>query len=293
MSNKMQEKNFIRHIIELNIALVLISTSGVLGRYIDLAPPISIWIRCVIAAIIIAIYCWKAGVSLKFNIRENGVSFLFGSVFLGIHWVTYFYSLQLSNVAIAMLSLFTFPVITALLEPLFFKMKLDPWQIFLGVIVLIGIYFLLPDFDFSNDYTKGVLVGVVSAFFYAMRNIVLKKQLVIYQPTMLMFYQLLFLTFLMWPVLFMFDTTNIAVQWEALLALGVITTAMGHTLFVVSLKNFSASTVGIFSSIQPIYGIVLAYFLLGEIPSPNIVFGGFLILTTVALESLKTYRKDY
>lgn len=289
----MQEKNFVRHIIELNFALILISTSGVLGRYINLAPPISIWIRCIIAAIVIGIYCWKAGVSLKFNLRQNGVSFLLGSIFLGIHWVTYFYALQLSNVAIAMLSLFTFPVLTALLEPLFFKMKLDPWQIFLGIIVLIGIYFLLPDFDFENNYTKGVLVGVVSAFFYALRNIVLKKQLAIYAPTMLMFYQLLFLTFLMWPVLFMFDTTNIVVQWQALLTLGVVTTAMGHTLFVVSLKNFSASTVGIFSSIQPVYGIVLAFIFLGEVPSSNILIGGFLILTTVGLESLKTYRKDY
>lgn len=289
----MEKNSFLRHIIELNIALLLISTSGVLGRYINLAPPVTIWFRAVLAAIVIGLYCWKMGVSLKFDIRKNGISFLFGSLFLGIHWITYFYSLQLSNVAIAMLSLFTFPVITALLEPLFFKMKLDSQQIFLGIIVLIGIYFLLPDFDFKNDYTKGVLVGVVSAFFYALRNIVLKKQLVIYQPTMLMFYQLLFLSFLLWPVLFMFDTTNISIPWPSILTLAILTTAMGHTFFVVSLKNFSPSTVGIFSSIQPVYGIILAYFLLGEIPSSNIIIGGFLILTTVGFESFKTYQRDY
>ena len=289
----MEKNSFLRHIIELNIALLLISTSGVLGRYINMAPPVTIWLRCILAVIVIGLYCWKMGISLKFNIRKNGISFLFGGLFLGIHWITYFYSLQLSNVAIAMLSLFTFPVITALLEPLFFKMKLDVWQIFLGIIVLIGIYFLMPNFDISNDYTKGVLIGVVSAFFYALRNIVLKKQLVIYQPTMLMFHQLLFLSFLLWPVLFMFDTTNITVQWPAILTLAIVTTAMGHTLFVVSLKNFSASTAGIFSSIQPVYGIILAYFLLDELPSTNILIGGFLILTTVGLESFKTYRKDY
>ena len=289
----MEKNSFLRHIIELNIALLFISTSGVLGRYIDLAPPVTIWLRCILAAVIIGVYCWKMGITLKFNVKKNGISFLFGSVFLGIHWITYFYALQLSTVAIAMLSLFTFPVITALLEPLFFKMKLDKRQILMGIIVLIGIYFLLPNFDFNNDYTKGVLIGVVSAFFYALRNIVLKKQLVVYPPTMLMFYQLLFITFLMWPVLFMFDTRNIIVQWDAILALAIVTTAMGHTLFVVSLKNFSASTAGIFSSIQPIYGIILAYFLLDELPSANILIGGFLILTTVGLESFKTYRKDY
>ncbi|HEX5742330.1 MAG TPA: DMT family transporter [Flavobacteriaceae bacterium] len=289
----MEKNSFPRHIIELNIALLLISTSGVLGRYINLAPPVTIWLRCILAAVVIGLYCWKMRISLKFDIRKNGMSFLFGGLFLGIHWITYFYSLQLSNVAIAMLSLFTFPVITALLEPLFFKMKLDSWQIFLGIIVLVGIYFLMPNFDISNDYTKGVLIGVVSAFFYALRNIVLKKQLVIYQPTMLMFHQLLFLSFMLWPVLFMFETTNITIQWQAILTLAIVTTAMGHTLFVVSLKNFSASTAGIFSSIQPVYGIILAYFLLDELPSANILIGGFLILTTVGLESFKTYRKDY
>ncbi|MDP2089253.1 MAG: DMT family transporter [Flavobacteriaceae bacterium] len=289
----MEKNSFLRHIIELNIALILISTSGVLGRYINLAPPVTIWFRCVLAAVFLGLYCWKIGITLKFDIRKNGFSFLLGSIFLGIHWITYFYSLKLSNVAIAMLSLFTFPVITALLEPLFFKIKLDPWQIFLGIIVLIGVYFLMPDFDFSNDYTKGVLIGVVSAFFYALRNIVLKKQLVIYQPTMLMFYQLLFISSLLWPVLFMFDTSNVMVQLPAILTLALVTTAIGHTLFVMSLKSFTASTVGIFSSIQPVYGIVLAYFILDELPSANILIGGFLILSTVGLESFKTYRKDY
>lgn len=289
----MEKNSFLRHIIELNVALLLISTSGVLGRTIALSPPITIWSRSILAAVILGLFCWKMGITLKFNIRKNGMSFLLGGFFLGIHWITYFYSLQLSNVAIAMLSLFTFPVITALLEPLFFKIKLDYWQILLGIIVLIGIYFLMPEFNFNNDYTKGVLVGVVSAFFYALRNIVLKKQLVVYQPTMLMFYQLVVISLLLWPVLFLYDTTNYSTQIPSILTLALVTTAMGHTLFVVSLKNFSASTAGIFSSIQPIYGIVLAYFILDELPSTNILIGGFLILTTVGLESLKTYRKDY
>lgn len=289
----MEKNSFLRHIIELNIALILISTSGVLGRSINLAPPVTIWFRCVFAAIFLGLYCWKTGITLKFDIKKNGFSFLFGSIFLGIHWITYFYSLKLSNVAIAMLSLFTFPVITALLEPLFFKIKLDPWQIFMGIIVLIGIYFLMPDFDFNNDYTKGVLIGVVSAFFYALRNIVLKKQLIVYQPSMLMFYQLFFISFLLWPALFIFDTVDIMVQIPAILTLALVTTTIGHTLFVMSLKSFTASTVGIFSSIQPVYGIALAYFILDELPSANILIGGILILTTVGLESFKTYRKDY
>ena len=61
------------------------------------------------------------------------------------HWVTYFYALQWSNVAIGMLSLFTYPVITALLEPLILKTKFQKHHLILGFIVLIGVYFLAPD----------------------------------------------------------------------------------------------------------------------------------------------------
>ena len=72
----MKKNSFLRHIIELNFALLFISTSGVLGRYIDLAPPVTIWTRCILGAIILGLYCWRMGITLKFNIRKNGLSFL-------------------------------------------------------------------------------------------------------------------------------------------------------------------------------------------------------------------------
>ena len=57
---------------------------------------------------------------------------------MAVHWVTYFYALKLSNVALGVLSLYTFPIIIALLEPLFLKVKFDPIYILLGLMVLIG-----------------------------------------------------------------------------------------------------------------------------------------------------------
>ena len=54
---------------------------------------------------------------------------------MGTHWVTYFYALQWSNVAIGMLSLFTYPVITALLEPLFFNTRFQLRHLILGALL--------------------------------------------------------------------------------------------------------------------------------------------------------------
>jgi len=211
---------------------------------------------------------------------------------MGGHWITYFYSLQLSNVALAMLSLFTFPVITALLEPLFIKVKFNPVHIFLGFIVLVGIYILVPDFDLNGSQTKGVLLGLLSALFYSLRLLLLKQHVDKYNGSMLMFYQIIILSVVLVPVLFTMETSGIKTQFPFVLLLALLTTAIGHTLFLQSLKYFTASTASIISSIQPIFGIILAYFFLNEIPTWNTFWGGFLILSTVVIESIRS-RKNF
>ena len=107
---------------------------------------------------------------------------------------------------------------------------------------------------------------------------------------MLMFYQVLFITILLAPLLFFFDTSGIETQLPYLLLLGLLTTAIGHTLMVRKLTYFSVSTASIISSIQPIFGIILAFLFLNEIPTLNTFLGGLLILSTVVIESVRSRK---
>ncbi len=280
----------LKNIVELNIAVLLVSTSGILGRFISMPPPVTIWLRCLLAAIILGIYIWYKKINLTIKNKRDWITISISGFFFGAHWITYFYALQLSNVAIGMLSLFTYPVITALLEPLFFKTKLNPKHVILGVVVLIGIYFLSPEFNLKNNHTKGVLFGLISAVFYAIRNILMKKKVANYHGSMLMFYQMVIITLVLWPVLFIFETNPTTNDWQALLVLALVTTSIGHTLFVMSFKNFSISTASIMSSIQPIYGIIFGLLFLSEIPASKTLIGGFLILLTVVFESIQSKK---
>jgi drug/metabolite transporter (DMT)-like permease len=280
----------LKNLIELNIGVLFISTSGILGRYISISPPITIWFRCFLAAIFLGLFIWYKKINLKIENKKDFKTIIISGLLFGVHWVTYFYALQLSNVAIGMLSLFTFPVITALLEPLFFKTKLNIKHVFLGGIVLVGIYFLTPEFNLKNNYTLGILFGLISSVFYALRNILLKQKIATYHGSMLMFYQMITITLVLWPAFFIFDITPNNHDWSALLTLAILTTAIGHTLFVMSFKNFSVSTASIMSSIQPIYGIVFGIVFLNEIPASKTIIGGFLILLTVVIESTKTKK---
>ena len=107
-----------------------------------------------------------------------------------------------------------------------------------------------------------------------------------------MFYQLLCLTFVLIPVVFLFEIRPSTEEVQSIIILAVLTTSIGHTLFVNSLKHFTVSSASIMSSIQPIYGILLAFFLLTETPQLNTVLGGLLILTTVIIESRQSQQKN-
>ena len=274
----------------LNLATLFISTSGALGKFIEMPTPVIIWWRSSLALLFLFAYCKFKKVDLKINSRKDLWTFILSALFMGGHWITYFYALKFSNVAIGMLSLYTFPVITALLEPFFIKIKLDPIHIFLGFIVLVGIYILAPEFNIESSHVQGILLGLLSALCYSLRILILKQHVINYNGSMLMMYQLLILTIVLSPFLYLMDTSGINTQFPYVLLLAIVTTAIGHTMFVHSLKHFSSSTASIMTSALPVYGIIIAYFFLDEIPSKNVFIGGFLIISTVLIEGIRSRK---
>lgn len=224
--------------------------------------------------------------------KKRNFVFLSG-VLLAAHWIAYFISLQLSSVALAMLSMFVYPVITVVLEPFYLKKRFRPIQIPVALLALAGIYILMPAFDINNDNTLGVLMGLLSAFFYAARNLLLKKHATTEDGLVVILHQLLVVVILTTPFLFFQQVsfTTLKTEWYYLLFLGIVTTAMGHTFFVKSLNYFSVSTVSILSNFTPVVGILLGIAFLNETPSGNILLGGSLILITAILEVWLSRRK--
>jgi drug/metabolite transporter (DMT)-like permease len=249
-----------------------------------------IWFRSAFAVVFLYIFCRFKKINLKVYQTKTHLPLIISSLFMAAHWITYFYALKLSNVALGMLSLYTFPVITSLLEPIFLKTKLNPIHIVLGILVLVGLYVLTPEFNLESSMVKGVLFGLLSALCYAIRILIMKQYVETYHGSMLMLYQTVVITIVLLPVLFFMDVSGFSSQFPYLLMLALLTTAIGHSLMVHSLKFFSASAATIISSVQPIFGIILAFFFLGEIPHVNTYIGGALILSTVVIESIRSKK---
>ena len=164
-----------KHLLTLNFAMLCLCTSGALGRFINLPAPLIIWYRVFFALLFLASYCYWKKYVFRLDIKKHGVVVGLSGLLMSINFVAFFYALQWSNVAIGMLSLFTFPIMTTLLEPLFFKTPFQKVHLLLGGMVLIGIYFLAPSFDFKDEMTQGLLIGLLSAFAWAIRNLIVNS----------------------------------------------------------------------------------------------------------------------
>ena len=286
----MQKKQYLKNLVQLNFAVLIISTSGTLGRYIDLSVPVIIFLRAFIGGSFLYIFCkWKK-LSFKINVKDYKTIF-FSGVLMGMHWITYFISLKLSSVAIGMLSVFTYPIITSFLEPLMLNSKFKKSNLLLGLMVLIGIYFLAPEISMKNDQFIAVGFGIFSALCYSIRNIYMKAKSSEYEGSILMVYQLIIVSVLLSPVFYFYDVNGLGVSLPAIFILALLTTAIGHTLFVYSFRNFSISAASIISGVQPIYGIIIGMIVLGEYPGVRTIIGGSVILGTVLIESVRSFKE--
>lgn len=275
----------IKNLAELNFSIILISSAAVLVRYIPLDPAVITFWRGIIAFVILGTVMFFNKTSFKIATKKERVLLLSSSILFALHWVTYFYAIQISSVAVAMLSLFTFPVLTTFIEPFYFKTKFNKRHLILALIVLTGLFIMAPEINLENDNTKGIISGVFSGLFFAFRNLTMKSNSSKYPSSSLMFYQFLFIAIIFTPFVFTNNTSKTVEFLPYILCLGIVTTAIGHTLFVKCLKNFNVSTASIIASSQPVYGILMGVLFLNEIPNISTIIGGGLILSTVFIES--------
>lgn len=74
--------------------------------------------------------------------------------------------------------------------------------------------------------------------------------------------------------------------WQWMLLYGVIIVVVGQSFWMVGLRTSSVSTASIIGSFAPIAGILAAYFILGEVPTPAQYLGGSIILLGLLLSQI-------
>jgi len=118
-----------------------------------------------------------------------------------------------------------------------------------------------------------------------MRNLLLKGAAQEQSGLQLMLFQVVIIALCFLPFM-SFEKFEMSISfWWALLFLALFTTVIGHSLFLHSLKYFTVTTASLMSSINPLYGILIAYLFLNEIPHWGVYIGGTLIIFAVLFEN--------
>ena len=278
-------------LLSVHAAVLIFGVTALFSKLITLSAIEITLLRSIFAIAAIAIYIKYLNESFKLkNKRDYLIASLLG-FFLAMHWVTYFHAMQVSSIAIGIISLYTFPVITVFLEPFFHGERPHIQDIISATIILFGIYLLVPEFSVDNQTATGVFWGVLSAFLFAMRNIIHGRYFKTYPARHALFYQTLAVIVLLTPFSAQIIPEVNQIQWLQLLLLGVFFTALPHTLFANSLLHLKAKTVSLVACIQVVYGTLFAAIFLTEIPDWRTIAGGIIVISTAAFETVSHSRQ--
>ncbi len=273
-------------LLAVHVAVLIFGFTALFSKLLTLPALDITFYRSVIAFLVIAMYvAYKKQSFFLHDARAYLMAGFLGAL-LAVHWVSYFYAMQVSTVAIGVIALYTFPVITVFLEPLFHGEKPQRADIISSMFVLFGIYLIVPDFSLDNSTALGVAAGVFSAFMISLRNIMQRRFLSGYSASQALLYQSAAVAL----VLFAFvDVQMVDIddeQWGLLLLLGIVFTALPHTLFAHGLRHLKAKTASLIACVQVFYAAIFAALFLGEWLSLNVVIGGLVVVSAAMYESL-------
>jgi drug/metabolite transporter (DMT)-like permease len=283
--------------LQLHLGVMLLGVAGLFAKFLDLPAVDIIAYRALCTSVVLffLLKIFKSKVRLN-SLKDYKIALALG-VLAAVHWVTYFASIQFTSVAVGMITLFTYPVMTVLIEPLLRKQLPQLKDILISLFVLFGISLLFPGLwqetqALSSDYMLGIGLGLISALMFALRNIGIQHYFSSYSGMQGMFYQFTVTALLLLP----FAGTPAAQlsfdELQLIFILSVFFSAAPHILFANSIKNVSAKTAGLVAYLQPLYGTILGLILLSEVPSITTLLGGAIVVFAALYETVQAGKKS-
>ncbi|MBY0245557.1 MAG: DMT family transporter [Sphingobacteriaceae bacterium] len=289
------EKNTRKDLLLLHLTVFIWGFTGVLGKLISIDAVRMVWYRVFIAIISLAIYFIFSKKNIKVS-KKNAFNFFFTGGIVAIHWVFFFHAIKISTVSVGLVCLSSLTLFTSVLEPLIKRKPFYKVDIFVGLLIILGIYLI---FKFETKYTLGIIFGLSTALAASLFSIINSNFVQNTKAEIISFYELVGAFF--WLTLYrLFDNTllneslNLSLaDWSYLFILGTICTALAYVVGVSVMKNLSAFTVALVTNLEPIYGILIALVFLNTHEKMSIGFyiGTAIILGSVFLFPLYKKRK--
>lgn len=282
-------------IFRLHLIVFLWGFTAILGKLIHANAPVLVFYRMLFAAGFLFIFLrifkkesLKVSRKIFFQLATIGL-------FMGLHWLCFFYSIKASNVSIALSCLSLSTLFASILEPLVFKRKIDTSEVIMGVVIVACILLI---FKTEFQYKIGIMYGVLCAIFGTIFSVFNGKMFGKTSSGNIIFYEI----FSGWFILSVFyllsgqifQMNEISYRDIALIGLlASVFTAFPMLESVKLMKYISPFTLILTVNLEPIYGIILAFFIFGESEHMSPIFyiaSLVMILAIVANAIIKTKK---
>jgi drug/metabolite transporter (DMT)-like permease len=266
-----------QNLLALHIAVLLFGVSGLLGKLITVPVIQTVFFRTSVASVILALALFLRRDAIKLDRRTLLFMPLSGAL-LALHWGTFFYSIQVSTVAIGLLSYASFPIFVTILEPLVQRKSPKLSDVVLALVVAFGLILIVPEFDLSSGLTRGVLWGTVSGFSFALLTVANRLRASDVSADISALGQNAWAAIILLPFAINVWRAPTPQDLGLLLVLALACTALAHFLFIWALRAVTAHTASIAAALESVYGIAFSYLVLGEVPTLRMLIGGAVII---------------
>jgi drug/metabolite transporter (DMT)-like permease len=270
--------------------------TAILGALISIDAIPLVWYRMLLATGLVLMIVLYRKESLKIPWKTIAKFCAVGFI-IALHWLAFFSAIKVSNVSVTLAVMSTGAFFASFLEPIMYRRKVKGYEVFFGLIVVIGLYVI---FKFESNYFLGILLALASSFLGALFSVFNGKFVEKHSPSVITFYELLAGVFCITVFLFFkgsftpsfFKLTSD--DWLYLIILASFCTAYAFIASVHVMKWISPYTVMLTTNMEPVYGILLALVILGdnEYMSPQFYYGALIIFITVIINGyIKTRIK--
>ena len=276
--------------LHLHFLVVIWGFTAILGLLISVSALSLTFYRTLLAAFGLGVVLVFTGKMVKTSNRERLKMLLIGCS-MGVHWFAFFASARASNASVCLAGMATTSLWTALLAPLVGRKKISFLEVGLGLMVIIGLYVI---FRFEIDRATGLLLAIASAFLAAVFTIANSYIANKHDAMLITFYEMIggcVSSGLLWLG---YSLLNPSVQnplpslqdWLWILVLAWVCTVYAYSAGVHLLRIISPFTFNLTVNLEPVYGIILAFFVFGNSEKMTT---GFYLGTVIILIAVVCY----
>lgn len=282
--------------LNLHLIVFIWGFTAILGALISIAADAIVWYRMLFAALFLAFYIFFSRKPFRIS-WSSLIQLTFVGLLIALHWIFFFHAIHISNVSIT-LSVFSLGAFLAsLLEPLFYGRKVLWYEVFFGMVIILALSVIM---QVEVAYFKGMLFALVSIILGVLFTLFNGKLIQKHDSAVITFYEFvagfLFISlYFIGQNKFTLDFFSVSVDdWLLLLVLSSVCTAYAFTASVKVMKQLSPYTVMLTTNLEPVYGILLAYFIIGnkEKMSASFYAGALIILLVVILNGILKHKRS-